>query len=169
MFLTLTFASKVTSSIRDLHCHMHTIDNHCVKHEHSPSKIVRSSGYLPAMLLSLSVLIIRQCIDNHCHGRSYWWWYTQKRICLHFWTPTMGLFYPSSERSGDMHTECLWKSNSPIIYDGIICSKTHLKGLVPVNEVKEVLIHIIFNLYCPPWLRMCLIWQIVQILMRRSF
>ena len=33
-----------------------------------------------------------------------------------------------------------------VIYDGFICSKTPLRGLAPINEVKEVLIHIRFNI-----------------------
>ena len=33
-----------------------------------------------------------------------------------------------------------------IIYDGIICFKTPFKGLEPINEGKEVLIHIRFNI-----------------------
>ena len=51
----------------------------------------------------------------------------------------------------------MWKSNSNVsnsdfggffLYDGIINSKTPLRVLAPINEVKEVLIHIsIFHRY----------------------
>ena len=30
--------------------------------------------------------------------------------------------------------------------DGILCSKAQFKGLEPINEVKKVLIHVIFNI-----------------------
>ena len=33
-----------------------------------------------------------------------------------------------------------------VIYDCIICSNTPLKDLAPIDEVKEVLIHIRFNI-----------------------
>ena len=33
-----------------------------------------------------------------------------------------------------------------VIYDGIMSSNTHFKGLAPNDEVKEILIHINFNI-----------------------
>ena len=33
-----------------------------------------------------------------------------------------------------------------VISDGFICSKTPCKGLAPINEVKEVQIHVRFNI-----------------------
>ena len=33
-----------------------------------------------------------------------------------------------------------------IIYDGIVCSKTPMDGLAPIDEVKDVLIHLRFNI-----------------------
>ena len=41
---------------------------------------------------------------------------------------------------------CLIPILEGVIYDGIISSKTPFKGLAPINKVKEVLIHIRFNI-----------------------
>ena len=41
---------------------------------------------------------------------------------------------------------CIIPSLVGVIYDGIICSMAPFKGLAPINEVKEFLIHIRFNI-----------------------
>ena len=57
----------------------------------------------------------------------------------------MKLYYPSSEGCLVIRIQdVVWKRSQfgRVIYDGIIFSKTPFKGLAPINEVKEVLIHI---------------------------
>ena len=41
---------------------------------------------------------------------------------------------------------CLIQISVGVINDGIICSKTPVEDLAPINEMKEVLIHIRYNI-----------------------
>ena len=61
----------------------------------------------------------------------------------------MGLFNPISEGFLMIRIpNVCGKSNSYVSNSnfGIICSKTPLRGLAPINEVEEVLIHLRFNI-----------------------
>ena len=70
--------------------------------------------------------------------------YAKTHLRIHL-NPKYGIFLSKFRRFLDnTHTKGARKSNSYV--SGIICSSTLFNGLPPINEVKDVLIHIRFNI-----------------------